>query len=419
MDPQLKKLLANRDFLKLWISQIASQVTICMVNFTLIERIFEATGSSIAVSFLWITYGLPALLIGPIVGPLIDVTSKRRIMIATNVLQGLTIFSYQFIRGKIFPLYSIVFLYSFLDQFYMPSEAVSIPRIVPRSELPLANGLYSLTFQASLLAGFALAGPLIAFLGADSPFYLGAGLLFLAAIAVSYLPKYEEEHRHPSFAQYWKDLTYGYEYVRNHPLIYIPILMVTSFQIGIAVIAAVFPSYVRDVLGLAVRDASWELVIPGGVGVILASVVFVPRLLRRVRKIQVMKTGLIVAAISLLMFGFIIPLTPQWIRPVLAPLAAITGGVAGIFLLVPANTLIQEHTPNFLRGRVYGSLTFLLTIAMVAPTLVAATITDVIGSSSIIILLGLASLVGFFVSRAKSAEILATLPVGSVKGGRL
>lgn len=413
MDPQYIKLFKNKNFLKLWSSQIASQVTISMVNFALIARIFEQTGSSVAVSFLWITYGLPALMIGPIVGPLIDLASKRRILITTNVLQAIAIFSYHLVKQKLFPLYTIVFAYSFLDQFYLPAEAVSIPSLVPRSQLALANGLYSLTFQVSVLSGFALAGPLMAFLGSDVPFYLGSLLLLLAAWSVYKLPRKEPDRRPRSFGLYWKDLTYGYHYVRHQPFIYLPILFIMAFQTGFSIVAAVFPSYVSDVLGLAVRDASWVLVIPGGLGALLGAIRLIPYLQARMRKRQIIELGLGCGAFALLAFGALVPLLGAPFRSVLASLAAFLAGVAGILLVVPANTLIQEKTPAALRGRVFGSLTFLLTIAMVAPTLMAATISDVIGTQTMAVLLGVFTASFLLVSRLKGDELLKNVSEGT------
>lgn len=410
--PQFSSLFKNRNFLRIWVSQVASQITISMVNFALIARIFEATGSSVAVSFLWITYGLPALLIGPFVGPLIDLVSKRKILIMTNLLQAVSIFSYHLVKNKLFPLYTIVFVYSFLDQFYLPAEAVSIPALVPKKKLGEANSLYSLTFQASFMAGFALAGPVIALLGPDSPFFMGAALLLLASLSVYGLPQREPDHRPRSFVAYWQDLTEGYQYVRDHPLIYLPILFITSFQTGFSIIAAVFPSYVSNLLHLAVRDASWVLVLPGALGALLAASYLLPRLQNKVRKIRVIEIGLGLAAVALLVMGIITSVLPLAGARLVASFSAVLAGMAGLFLIVPSNTLIQEQTPPALRGRVFGSLTFLLTIAMVAPTLMAATVADIIGPGVMAVLMGLAAVSVLVLSRTKGEQILkSALPL--------
>lgn len=418
MNPEFKKLFRNRNFLKLWFSQIASQVTISMVNFALIASIFERTGSSVAVSFLWITYGLPALLIGPIVGPLIDLASKRKIMFASNLLQGIAIFSYLLIKQRLFPLYTIVFLYSLMYQFYSPAEASSIPGLVKRSDLPIANSLYLLTFQVSILFGFALAGPIIALLGADAPFLIGALLLLAAAASVYRLPEPILKRSRQSFGLYWKDLTYGYLYIRNHPLIYFPILFIMAFQTGFSIVAAIFPSFVKELLGLAVSDASWVLVIPGGIGALTSALLIIPKLVNKIRKIRIIELGLVLGTISLGSIGLLIPLIPEVFKPISAAVLALLAGMAGILLIVPANTLIQEQTPPNLRGRVFGSLAFLLTIAMVAPTLIAATITDVVGAQTMALLLSGLTLSVFLASKFKGEEFLNSALLEAKKYGK-
>jgi MFS family permease len=409
MTSEFKQLFQNKNFVRLWFSQIASQVTISMVNFALITRIFEATGSSVAVSFIWITYGLPALIIGPIVGPLIDLTSKRHIMILTNLLQAIAIGSYLLVKDKLFPLYTIIFIYSFMYQFYSPTEAASIPTLVRRDQLSLANSLYLLTFQVSVLFGFALSGPLLVLFGHESPYLIGVLLLILAAISLSGLPKMEPNRKPRSFDFYWRDLTYGYRYIRNHPLIYLPILFIMAFQTGISIVSAIFPSFVREVLSLAVRDASWVLVIPGGMGALFSAVYILPRLRSRLRKSQIIEIGLAIGTISLVVIGGVVPLLPPPLKSIFASFVAFTSGIAGILLIVPANTLIQEQTPPSLRGRVFGSLTFLLTIAMVAPTLMAATISDVVGAQTMALVLSGFTLIVLLVSKFKGDELLKTV----------
>ena len=86
----------SRNFKLLFISQILSQVTVNMMNFLLLARLFEATGSSIATSLLWVSYALPTIFFGPIGAGIVDLVSRRKTLIITNFLQALVIFLYIF-----------------------------------------------------------------------------------------------------------------------------------------------------------------------------------------------------------------------------------------------------------------------------------------------------------------------------------
>jgi len=130
---EFRPILKNSKFISLWTSQILSQVTINLMNFLLLLKLFEATRSTIATSLLWVAYALPAILIGPIAAASIDLVDKRKMLILTNLLQAVIIFIYALSQHEsVFLLYGIAVIYSFLNQFYVPAEQASLPTLVKK-----------------------------------------------------------------------------------------------------------------------------------------------------------------------------------------------------------------------------------------------------------------------------------------------
>ena len=154
----LPPLLSNSNFLKLWTSQAFSLISISIVNYLLLLRLFQQTNSTLAVSFIWIAYSLPALLIGPFAATIVDLSDRKIMLVVTNLLQAITILLLIPIKTKLFLIYGVVFIYSFLNQFYLPAESASLPALIPSKNLPQANGFFFLTKQASSLIGIGLAG---------------------------------------------------------------------------------------------------------------------------------------------------------------------------------------------------------------------------------------------------------------------
>ena len=76
------------NFYLLWTSQILSQITINIMNFLLLARLYEITGSSIATSLLWVTYAIPTIFFGPIGASLADLISRRKTLMVTNFMQA-------------------------------------------------------------------------------------------------------------------------------------------------------------------------------------------------------------------------------------------------------------------------------------------------------------------------------------------
>ena len=103
--------LKNQDFLKLWISQTLSQLTANMLNFILIIKVYEATASTVAVGLLLALYVAPSLFLGLFAGAFIDLWSKRKVLLLTNLSQSLIVLLYLGVGVKVWPIYSIVLLY--------------------------------------------------------------------------------------------------------------------------------------------------------------------------------------------------------------------------------------------------------------------------------------------------------------------
>ena len=128
-------LLRNKNFRLLWASQGLSQLTINMLNFLFLVRVFSETGSNMAIALLWVSYSLPAIIIGPIAAASVDIVDRRKLLMITNFLQAMVVLLYGYShRTDIFLTYFVVFLYSFLNQFYVPAELASLPSLVNKRQ---------------------------------------------------------------------------------------------------------------------------------------------------------------------------------------------------------------------------------------------------------------------------------------------
>jgi MFS family permease len=383
-DHPFKKLLRDPSFVKLWISQALSQLTINLVNFSILTKIFEVTQSTIAVSLLWVAYSLPALFFAPFSGTIVDRFSRRKMMIVTNLLQAVTVGLYLFVKADhIFTLYVLVFVYSFLDQLYLPSQQASIPSLVEKDMLASANGIFLLTQQFSFLLGFGLGGLFLALLGRNLTMVVASVSLGLAAVAVYLLPKDWAKGKRvtTNWEDYLDDLKKGYQFVRANRAVLYPLVLIAFTQVFITVISVILPTYAKNVLGVNINYASVAFLIPGAIGAVSLTYVL-PRLLKKLRKKRIVEAGLLIASVSLYALS-LLSRTGQ-LKNVLAVIIAVGIGASIACIMVPAQTLLQEKTPDWFRGRVYASLSFLLIVATTFPLLISATVSDLFGVSVMI-----------------------------------
>jgi sugar phosphate permease len=75
-------------------------------------------------------------------------------------------------------------------------------------------------------------------------------------------------------------------------------------------------------------------------------------------------------------------------------------GVANSFVFVPANTQLQEHTSDEIRGKIYGFLNTSIGVLSLIPIIVVGGLSDLIGVGAVITGIGISLLVIGFVNIA-------------------
>ena len=391
------EVIGTKDFLKIWGSQVFSQVTINVVNFMIILRIFEATRSTVAISLVWVFYAIPAILLGPFSGTIIDLFPKRRVLMVTTIAEAVIILCYLLVKQQIWPIYSVIFMYSLVNQLYIPAEASTLPWTVEKRLLPAANSLFLFTLYGSFLLGFGLAGPLVKFVGQELPFIIASFFLFSASLLVSRLPDERKEKKLKDIQAIWDQAKEGYSFIREHKTVLFPLLLLVFAQVGISILVILAPSFVTGFLGVDLRDAGPLFVFPLGFGAILWVYGVNRLLLKGVRKKKLISFGLGLAGILLLVLALFLPLLGAF-RALAAASVSFMLGVSVVSLLIPVQTLIQESTPEEFRGRVFGVLGFAITLASILPVLLTATIADIIGVNYVLAIIAFLTLFVAFYS---------------------
>lgn len=375
----------NKNFYLLWISQIFSQITLNMMNFLLLARLFEATGSSIATSLLWVSYALPTIFFGPIGASVADLTSRRKTLMITNFLQALVIFIFIFTHTySLFLLFAVIIIYSFLNQFYVPAEMASLPSIVPESKLAKANSMFFLTQQLSLIVGFGAAGLIENWIGFNGALILCSSLLFIAFISVSLLPKLNPVVKVP---KNWEDLIKvffehileGYRFIKKMKSVLFPLGLLFVIQVGLTIVTANLPVIATEILKVPTNLAGLYIVVPAGIGATIGTMLINKLVKNKWRKKLMIEIGLGLLGFSVLglVYGSLYT----------APLFVVLVGAGFITVNIPTLTFLQEVTPEWLRGRVFGNLFFLITISTIFPVIFSGIISEFFGVKTLLTIL--------------------------------
>ncbi len=416
----------NGGFLRLWLSQASTQIGGNMVLFGLTVIVFNSTKSTTAVSLLILSFLVPAVLFSAVAGVYVDRIDRRLILIFTNLLRGAAFVALYLAGGNLALILLLNISVSTITVFFAPAELAMIPVLVPRQQLLAANGIFTLTLNAAFAIGFALLGPLVVKVaGAEAVILVVASLYFLAAVFCVTLPASPpppstETEPHSglgvgeaerAFQTTLAQLREGFSFIRSHrsiswSLVY---LGITASLIG--VLGVLGPAFAQETLGLKAEDFA-VVVLPLGFGIVTGILLlnsygrYFPR--RRVIEGGLIALGILLGALSAsgAISRFLeradVPggLDLSGVTSLLAVVVVIAffAGIAYGLVAIPSQTQLQEDLPEDVRGRVFGVLGMLVSVASFLPIIIVGPISEWAGTTAVIFALAIAVVITGVVS---------------------
>ncbi|HEV8601477.1 MAG TPA: MFS transporter [Patescibacteria group bacterium] len=366
--------LKNRDFAKLWISQLCSQLTNYLLSFVILIRTFELTGSSAAVSLIILAFGLGTVIFGGVAGVYADRFDRKWILTFINFAQAACVALY-LLSYEIWALVLITFIYSSLNQFYLPSEAPSIPDLVAPNQILIANSYFAFTGSAALIVGFAAAGPALLAFGPKGVYLSAVTLLILAGLATLSLPSLKPKQTvsmsHP-FDQVWHGFKEGLAHFWKNKRLHFPLLSLLSVQIITGMMITIAPAFIEKMIQVKLERNSLLVIAPVGLGILFGSLLLGWET-RFLEKSKIVLTGFFGMGFMIFLLSFM-PLFPQ--RMLYYVVVAFFMGVFNAHIFAPSHSSIQTYAADAVRGRIYASLYTLLQICATLPTVIIGVLAD-------------------------------------------
>lgn len=393
MNKHFKKLLNNKNFMSLWISQSFSQIAIHLLNFAIILKVFEETNSPVAASLVWLAFILPSIIFGPIAASAVDHTDRRTILVYTNLVQAILVVFYAiFQEDLLYVSYVVVFMYAIVNQLYIPAELAVLSQIVKSKHIAYANSLFLLTYQLALGVGYGLAGLISQMFGLRITLLFAATLVFLAYLSVTRLPSLrvmpkKKLHIETRITRFFMSLAEGYHFIRGNRVVLVAFSIIIILQVTLAIITVNLPIFAQDILKV---QPSWSglLAIPTGVGAALGVFIVSKLISKHGRLFTIVKMSLILMTVIVWSILFLIPILRPFPKLFLMNSLLVVAGACYVGIYIPAQTILQLETPKDMIGRVFGNSWFVTTLMTVAPILFSATITEIFGPRFLIFVAG-------------------------------
>jgi MFS family permease len=392
----------------LWVGQLLSQLADKVFFVLLIALLVDQGTNYQAPSFQWgnfawamppnsmrstlmIAATLPAILFGSAAGIFVDRYDKRLILSGCNFWRGvmLLLLPLPFVPKAFVILLAIAFLESVLTQFFAPAEQAAIPYLVKPENLLTANALFTTTMMGSMIVGFAVGDPLLNLAtswNAEWGREIMVGGLYIAAAAFLYLLPLKEPKValgeevvtvHP-----WSDFKAGLKYLKKDRLVSNAMLQLMILYSVLAALVVLAIAMVKH-LGLAETKFSY-LMAAAGVGMVLGAGVL-GHWGERLHHKPLPLIGFLSMSFVMAMFAIVAANDPfpQAFEVVLLLCGLL--GVGGIMIGLPMQTLIQQQTPESMRGKVFGFQNNIINIALSLPLAIAGPLTDAIGLQAVLV----------------------------------
>lgn len=427
-------LLKKRNFLLLWLAQLISMTVLNASNYALIVLIEIITGSTTLIGLAIVCFSLPAVLFGAPAGVFVDHRNKRRVLFYSNCLRAIATFGFVVSlllnKHQLIPVYLLTFIIAGIGQFFSPAEGASIPMLVSEDELMPALSLFNITFMLSQALGFIVFAPILLnvlptfqlfglTVGPIPMLYAIFGVLYLVcAILITMIPAssfVESGHTTTdrenigtqslgAFSNVMSEMRQGWEYIRTRPSLFLPVVQLSFAGILLLVIGELATPLVTRLFLLPASSMA-VIFAPAGVGLVAGSV-FMPRITRRLGKSRAIFIGSISLAITVVLLPLLAFLTQALVshginfRPIqfaIAPFIMFAAGVEIDFINIPAQTAIQEQTPEWIKGRVLALQLVLYNAFSIPVILGIGGIADTLGISKVIyIVAGIIAGFGFW-----------------------
>lgn len=238
----------NTSFTRLWLGQIVSNLGDWFNTVAVLALVYDLTGSGLATGLIIIASTLPAFILTPFAGAIVDRFDRRKIMIVADVSRGFMALGMLLVRSadQIWILYIFSGLLIAFASFFGPALNAAIPNLVKKEELISANGLSSSTWGLMLAVGAALGGVAIAAVGRDMAFVINSLSFFFSAAMVIWIRKpfgHKIVHEHPaSLATTRREFAESLGFMRRHPQVLATVLVKTGIGLtgGILLLLTVF-----------------------------------------------------------------------------------------------------------------------------------------------------------------------------------
>jgi MFS family permease len=366
---EFSDLFHNRPFVRSWTAKGISNLGDWTYSLAILTMLAERGTGARSFATLLIAQVGAAAVAGALGGPWIDRLPRRRVMVSADLIRCAAVASLLVVGNPTLAhLYAVAACIGACGALFSPSLQATVPNLVPARRLVAANALLTGTFHLAIMVGPVLGGMMAAAWGPDLAVALNSASFAVSAalIAGVHVARTAPEERMPT----GQALLEGFRYAVGTPLVRGVMVVIALVMVAASVRTPLEPVFILHTLAqqpaaLGLAAGAW------GMGMVLGSGV-APTLCRHWSR-QRMLAGA-VAVVGVAVAG---SSRATSIEPVLGLFAV--AGLGNAVAVISYQSLLQEWTPDRLRGRVVAASEAVLDFSLIIGALMAATLAGAFG----------------------------------------
>src|SRR5579864_7390607 len=219
-------LQSNRNYRYTWSGQVVSEIGDHFNNIAVFSLALANTRSGLVATGVLLARAIPAILVGPLAGVVLDRFDRKRIMIASDLVRAVIALAFilAISRKDTWLLYLLSALLMFASPFFTSGRSAILPTIASKEELHTANSLTQTTQWMTLTIGTFAAGMTVMQFGYEWAFAFNAMSFLFSAASIASLHlkgasfKAQRGLNEAEVVRPWHEYTEGLRYMKASPL---------------------------------------------------------------------------------------------------------------------------------------------------------------------------------------------------------
>ncbi len=357
----LTLLRRNPSFRLLFLATLGSLLGTWLATIALTVDVWDRTHSGGWVSALLISVFLPTLVVGLLVGPLLDRLERRRLMVVSDLLRALVFVALPFVNSAT-AIVALATITGFANAVFRPAVNAGLPNLLAERDLEKGNALFQTVENIAWAAGPLLGGAIVALSGPHIAYWINAASFVFSAALIRLIPARLLQAAAALSRGHWRDLADGFAVARRSRALQTVAVAWSVAMLGSACIDVGEIVIAKDSFNAG--DFGYGLLFgAGGLGLAIGS--FFGGVLAERRSIGFLYGPSIV--LMALGYGAAAVSPNVWVAAGAVVVAGAGNGAASLFNVL----LIQRGVEDRFRGRAF-TLVMSLTYAVLGPAMAAA-----------------------------------------------